>query len=62
MCGRFTRNYTWAQIYAMYSLAPVPANIHPSINVCPTDMVDVVLRGDDKRALVPMRWGLIPGW
>ena len=62
MCGRFTRNYTWAQIYAMYSLTSVPANIQPSFNVCPTDTVDVVVRGDDKRVLIPMRWGLIPGW
>ena len=62
MCGRFTRNYTWAQIYAMYSLTSTPSNIQPSFNVCPTDTVDVVVRGDDKRVLVPMRWGLIPGW
>jgi putative SOS response-associated peptidase YedK len=62
MCGRFTRNYTWAQIHAMYSLTSVPSNVQPSFNVCPTDTVDVVVRGDDKRILLPMRWGLIPGW
>jgi putative SOS response-associated peptidase YedK len=62
MCGRFTRNYTWAQIHAMYSLTSVPSNVQPSFNVCPTDTVDVVVRGDDKRVLVPMRWGLIPNW
>jgi putative SOS response-associated peptidase YedK len=62
MCGRFTRNYTWAQIYAMYRLTSPPANIQPNFNVCPTDTVDVVVRGDDQRILHPMRWGLIPGW
>ena len=62
MCGRFTRNYTWAQIHAMYSLTSVPSNVQPSFNVCPTDTVDVVVRGGDKRILLPMRWGLIPGW
>lgn len=62
MCGRFTRNYTWAQIHAMYSLTSVPSNVQPSFNVCPTDTVDVVVRADDKRILLPMRWGLIPGW
>jgi putative SOS response-associated peptidase YedK len=62
MCGRFTRNYTWAQIHAMYSLTSVPSNVQPSFNVCPTDTVDVVVRGGDKRVLMPMRWGLIPGW
>lgn len=44
MCGRFTRNYTWAQIHAMYSLTSVPSNLQPSFNVCPTDTVDVVVR------------------
>jgi putative SOS response-associated peptidase YedK len=62
MCGRFTRNYTWAQIHAMYSLTSVPSNVQPSFNVCPTDTVDVVVRGGDKRILLPMRWCLIPGW
>jgi putative SOS response-associated peptidase YedK len=62
MCGRFTRNYTWAQIHAMYSLTSVPSNVRPSFNVCPTDIVDAAVRADDKRILLPMRWGLIPGW
>jgi putative SOS response-associated peptidase YedK len=62
MCGRFTRNYTWAQIYAMYQLTSPPANIQLNFNVCPTDTVDVVVRGGDERILHPMRWGLIPGW
>jgi putative SOS response-associated peptidase YedK len=64
MCGRFTREYTWAQIYAMYSLIPgSPAsNLQPRYNICPTTDIDVVVRGDDQRQLIPMRWGLIPGW
>src|SRR5665811_1699335 len=62
MCGRFTRNYTWAQIHAMYSLVSPASNLQPRFNICPTTNVDVVIRGDDQRALVPMRWGLIPGW
>jgi putative SOS response-associated peptidase YedK len=62
MCGRFPRNYTWAQIYAMYHLTSPSANIQPNFNVCPTDTVDVVVRGGDERILHPMRWGLIPGW
>jgi putative SOS response-associated peptidase YedK len=49
-------------IYRLYRLTSQPSNIQPSYNVCPTDIIDVVLRGDDPRTLVPMRWGLIPGW
>ena len=62
MCGRFTRNYTWAQIHSMYSLVSPASNLQPRFNICPTTNVDVVIRGEGPRALVPMRWGLIPGW
>src|SRR5450759_2816252 len=62
MCGRFTRNYHWAQIHAMYSLVSSASNLQPRFNICPTTDVDVVIRGEGPRALVPMRWGLIPGW
>jgi putative SOS response-associated peptidase YedK len=64
MCGRFTKNYTWQQIHAMYSLltpAAIP-NMQPSFNVCPTDPVDVVVTNDGKRELETVRWGLIPFW
>jgi len=43
MCGRFTRNYTWAQIQAMYSLTSPASNLQPRFNICPTDKVDVVV-------------------
>jgi putative SOS response-associated peptidase YedK len=62
MCGRFTCDYTWAQIRALYSLTSTPSNVQPNYNVCPTTKVDVVISGDGQRALVQMRWGLIPGW
>jgi putative SOS response-associated peptidase YedK len=62
MCGRFTRNYTWRQIWEMYQLTSPASNLQPRFNICPTTEVDVVVRGDDQRALVPMRWGIIPGW
>jgi putative SOS response-associated peptidase YedK len=58
MCGRFTRNYTWAQIHAMYSLTSPASNLQPRFNICPTDTVDAVV----DHQLVPMRLGLIPAW
>jgi putative SOS response-associated peptidase YedK len=58
MCGRFTRNYTWAQIHAMYSLTSPASNLQTRFNICPTDTVDAVV----DHQLVPMRWGLIPAW
>jgi putative SOS response-associated peptidase YedK len=62
MCGRFTRNYTWQQIHDLYQLTQPALNLEPRFNICPTTIVDVGIFGDGKRSLVPMRWGLIPGW
>ena len=62
MCGRFTRMYTWAELYQLYMLTSTPSNLQPRFNICPTTTVDVVIKGDGKRALVPMRWGIIPVW
>jgi putative SOS response-associated peptidase YedK len=64
MCGRFTRNYTWQQIQALYRLtmpAAIP-NFQPRFNVCPTDPADTVVAHDGARELVEMRWGLVPYW
>jgi putative SOS response-associated peptidase YedK len=58
MCGRFTRNYTWAQIHAMYSLTSPASNLQPRFKICPTDTIDAVV----DHQLVSMRWGLIPAW
>jgi len=60
MCGRFTRHYTWEELFRLYHLSSTPANIQPSYNICPTDTVDTVRATEGKRELVPMRWGLIP--
>jgi putative SOS response-associated peptidase YedK len=64
MCGRFTRQYTWQQLHALYRLT-VPAaipNFQPDYNVCPTDPADVVVPNEGARDLVRMRWGLVPFW
>lgn len=64
MCGRFTRNYTWPELQRLYGLANAapPSNLEPRFNVCPTDTIDTVVERDGTRALVPMRWGLVPVW
>jgi putative SOS response-associated peptidase YedK len=64
MCGRFTKNYTWAQLHALYRLtlpAAIP-NFQPSFNVCPTDPAETIVPNDGARELVNMRWGLVPYW
>jgi putative SOS response-associated peptidase YedK len=37
-------------------------NPQPRYNVCPTDTIDAVIDREQKRELVPMRWGLVPSW
>jgi putative SOS response-associated peptidase YedK len=55
--------YTWEELVRLYRLTdPFTSNLQPRYNVCPTTEIDTVVFGDDKRALVPMRWGLIPSW
>jgi putative SOS response-associated peptidase YedK len=55
--------YTWQELVSLYHLSvPAMTNLQPRYNICPTDTIDVVVRGGDDRALVPMRWGLVPEW
>jgi putative SOS response-associated peptidase YedK len=64
MCGRFTNKLTWEDIVRLYRLpfsAP-PHNLRPRYNICPTDTIDTIVVEEGKRALVPMRWGLVPRW
>jgi putative SOS response-associated peptidase YedK len=49
MCGRFTRDYTWHQIWEMYNLTSTAANLQPRYNICPTTTIDTVIEGDGER-------------
>ena len=64
MCGRYTRMYTWAELYALYMLTigRTSSNFQPRYNICPTTDVDVVTQGEVGRELRQMRWGLVPSW
>lgn len=62
MCGRFTRKYTWRELYELYRLTSPASNLQPRYNICPTTTIDAVIESDGKRQLIPMRWGLVPAW
>ena len=63
MCGRFTQQYSWPELVALYRLTMPPVNLQPSYNVCPTDPVDVLLPQEGGGLdFVRMRWGLVPYW
>src|SRR5271163_31777 len=62
MCGRFTQNYTWEEVYAFLKVFGTPRNLRPHYNIAPTTNVDVIrLDREGRRELVSMRWGLVPG-
>jgi putative SOS response-associated peptidase YedK len=61
MCGRFTQNYTWEEVYVFLKVFGTPRNLRPHYNIAPTTIVDVIrLDREGRRKLVSMRWGLVP--
>jgi putative SOS response-associated peptidase YedK len=62
MCGRFTQKYTWRELVDLYRLTQPARNLEPRYNVAPTTEIDVLRLRDGAREVVPMRWGLVPGW
>lgn len=68
MCGRFTREFSWAEVRDFLDLRwPEAWEISPSWNVAPTQVSPVARvahegPGKAERELVPMQWGLVPFW
>jgi putative SOS response-associated peptidase YedK len=62
MCGRFTQSYTWRELVELYRLTQPALNLRPRYNIAPTTTIDVLRLAETRPELVPMRWGLIPGW
>jgi putative SOS response-associated peptidase YedK len=68
MCGRFTREFSWAQVRDFLDLRwPDAAEIAPSWNVAPTQVSPVARVSPEgptkgERELVAMKWGLVPFW
>jgi putative SOS response-associated peptidase YedK len=47
--------YTWQELFSLYHLSvPAMTNLQPRYNICPTDTIDVVVRGGaDRRRCSP---------
>jgi len=56
--------YTWEELVRLYRLTDpyMISNFQARYNICPTTEIDVVVRGADAHAVIPMRWGLVPSW
>ena len=58
MSGRSTQHCTWVPLDAFLSVIAPSYILQPHDDVAPTRTVDVIHRDeDDRRKLVPMRWG-----
>jgi putative SOS response-associated peptidase YedK len=62
MCGRFTQNYTWREVFDFLNVFGAPTNLQPHYNIAPTTQANVVRSVANGRELASMRWQLIPGW
>jgi len=64
MCGRFTNQYTWEELHALYDLSnrPPKSNFPPRYNIAPTQTSFVVRETEGERELAELRWGLLPKW
>ncbi len=65
MCGRFTNQYTWRELHALYMLSigfDQNKDWTPKYNIAPTTQIPVLLAENGARHLELMRWGLVPSW
>lgn len=65
MCGRFTLEYSWAEIHAIINIVPASAakrNDPPRYNVAPTQDVGFISQSDGETTVQDGRWWLVPFW
>lgn len=65
MCGRFTLEYSWAEIHAAFDLIPLSAagrNDPPRYNIAPTQDVGFVHQREGEMVVEDGRWWLVPFW
>ncbi len=62
MCGRFTQRLSTSEFARIFDAEDRYDAEGGAFNVAPTDPVAAVVERDSARAIVAMRWGLVPQW
>ncbi|MDQ0510618.1 SOS response-associated peptidase [Ancylobacter amanitiformis] len=66
MCGRYSQEYTWAEVHAFsqpLTLSGPASNLQPHYNIAPTEMAGVLVpQADGSLRYERMRWQLVPRW
>lgn len=65
MCGRFTQNTSWSEVFAFMQPIVIRAGaepIEPAFNIAPTQACWALRPERGALRAERMRWGLIPGW
>jgi putative SOS response-associated peptidase YedK len=64
MCGRYMITSPFEAMSRLFAAEPAEGlgPDAPRLNVSPTQSIPVVISTEERRFLVPMRWGFIPHW
>ena len=68
MCGRFTQMHTWPEVHAFLALEMLQGPVAEALygeryNIAPSQSIPLARAAGERVAeIVPMRWGLLPGW
>jgi putative SOS response-associated peptidase YedK len=65
MCGRFSNTANFEKLMSFYNAelgVGIDMDWQGNYNVSPTQVVPVIIDGDEGREIVPMKWGLVPFW
>ncbi|MEO8208487.1 MAG: SOS response-associated peptidase [Chloroflexota bacterium] len=62
MCGRFTQERPTSELADIFEAEDLAEGAGGRYNVAPTDEAAVIVQREERRAVLPFRWGLIPHW
>jgi putative SOS response-associated peptidase YedK len=62
MCGRIAMTLPQDMVLFFDAVSRAGPAAEPRWNICPTQMVSVIISGEAGREARPMRWGFLPHW